>query len=376
MLNTNTKRLLCKCLSSAIACSVLFMSGCTAANPKEVVYYPNPSVSNVTSDVEDNETEEEIIEEVEEPVVIKNDSIRQNGTYEYEPTKLLVYLEEKDTKTDAMEEAILIMKAVDEVSPTVNFEGYNSDKIIVDLATEIASVSNPICSTISLEPDDGDTYKIIYQNEIDDQKKINEEFKLKIEEIINESIKPEYTDKQRTYALYRYLLDHYTIFYDEDCDNPAASILGDASSDLGVSALFTDSLSISDLTFIYAFLLNQVNIDARVIGCMGRYNDSDLSLLQDWYDTVSQPQWLWNVVKFSDEEAYHVDLGFEFLSSYDERGTELDKPYDVRFFGASDKTRGEYFDMWYSTDFFIVNPAESRNCPTCTEDMKDFEIDN
>ena len=160
------------------------------------------------------------------------------------------------------------------------------------------------------------------------------------------------------------------------CDNPAASILGDASSDLGVSALFTDSLSISDLTFIYAFLLNQVNIDARVIGCMGRYNDSDLSLLQDWYDTVSQPQWLWNVVKFSDEEAYHVDLGFEFLSSYDERGTELDKPYDVRFFGASDKTRGEYFDMWYNTDFFIVNPAESRNCPTCTEDMKDFEIDN
>lgn len=368
-----------KTLSLFLAAGLLFASGCTTT-PKDITYYPTPDSINSSSasdiDVTDGEDEVTPDGEDEEEKELVFDSLRDTGVYVYEPTKLLINAE-NSVKGDALEEARLILKAIDNLDTTVSFEGLNADPNYVKLAVTIADYSNPIVSSVSIEPDEDETYRIIYQYDPGKQRELNDAFATKVTELINENVKPEYNDKQRAYAIYKYLVENIAV--DTSEYDPSEStvnysfITGYNREDKMVEDFVNGSASTFECLFMYVFLLNQLNIDSTIVGAYGEYKPQDITLMDAYFE--EHQSWMWPIVKIDEDEYYHCDLASDMLLAYDDEIVGSNNSADIKYFGMSDKTNSEKLSVYYSADIMVINAAQPRTLPTCPDDMKDYDLD-
>lgn len=365
-----------KLIAIFLASGMLIISGCSST-PKQVTYYPTPDETSSNSEtVGTDDTDDETLEEETEPEVeLKIDNIRSNGRYIYEPTKIFIHTEDS-SKGDVVTEAEIIMDAVNSVQTTVEFEGLNANEIMIKTAMTLAQISNPLCSTVEIQPDEDETYRIIYQNEEAKQREINEAFQEKVTQIIDDTIKPEYTDEQRAYAIYEYFVQNFVITYDPDNEeDPYTYITGADRNSMFVNSFLEGKMSIFEANYLYTFFLNQLNIHSTMVGSYGQPQEGEFEMLVDYFNNSQYGgSWTWVVVKI-DDNYYHCDLGHDMIKAYVDRGDDIESSVEITYFGLSDKSRNKYYNSFYGADLLVANAAASTQIPTCEEDMKNYSIE-
>ena len=109
------------------------------------------------------------------------------------------------------------------------------------------------------------------------------------------------------------------------------------------------------LALLYQYILTQLNIECMTVFSSGAYTKQGIERL----DTVmgEDGRDIWNVVVV-DGKAYNCDLAYEILTYEYDKSLKSDAEPEMRYFGMSDKTRGESFKVTDRDNLVLYNPDE------------------
>ncbi|MBR2524754.1 MAG: transglutaminase domain-containing protein [Clostridiales bacterium] len=204
----------------------------------------------------------------------------------------------------------------------------------------------PVLYEIIKSPDDylafeyeGDNAPILYKVPKEEAQQMIAEFEDKVESIINENIRPEYSDFEKALALYRYFAHTYTYDYDTFAKIENEEPVSYTSA---YRLLSTDNGICSEISKAYSYLLIQLGVDATTIS-NGRHEWSLIKLGDNYYHvdpTFVLEDWdnlIWFLMtddKRCDEGGYNFD-GFEYVGLF--------SPEFPPVYPATDDT---YSELW------------------------------
>lgn len=233
--------------------------------------------------------------------------------------------------------------SLDAVEGSVDISSYNENE------EELKANINALSSLI--------TKQFFYIRDItvsDDKSKINftymcskekilemkKELSDKVTYIMDNILKPQKTDIQKTLALYKYIGEN-TSYNDEEKD---------ITDGIGAYAILVNKKGICyEYANTFEYLLNMVGVECTKA-------------------TSKEPNHMWNIVKLNNEY-YHLDATFQ--------GGE-----GLKFFAMSDDERnktGEFNYKWYcgNDNFKIIEPPKCINqAYSIFENASDFDLDN
>ena len=216
---------------------------------------------------------------------------------------------------------------------------YRSMTAVTDfkmLAYELMPIAAHYATITSISPDEQIAHIDYGMSQEDFLEKYND-FKYHITDIINTTCKPEYTDLEKSLALYDYLANNCEF---DKSNKPHSSY-----------EVLTDGIGIcQDIAPAYNFLLAQVSIEA--LTCCSMFH-------------------AWSMVKI-DGSYYHVDPTFI-----------LNEPNTLRYFGMTDDKREESVDVDKNTwgySFYHFEDKDGKYKATNDfflplDDSQDYEID-
>lgn len=288
--------------------------------------------------------------------VDNNDSKKEDTWYVYNGAKLNMVYAEKFSD-NIQEAAVIIIEGVENADEQIDFKDLDINEGAVNTALNIAMISNPLCYSVTLTKKEGNIYTINYDCSIEEQKTRVENFKTKINIVITENIKQDYTDEEKVNAIYTYLATN--MFYDDQIYNKY-------SLELGMYKSFVESQGVC-LHFAYSlqFYLNQLGIDSIICSDAGAAEP----------DKVIQSSGAglfhtWNMVKL-DDNWYHFDVTYENNVYEFNKGTASDAKLEYQFYGMSDSTRAITRDSFNRTVYGPINPTNQLVLPVCETDLND-----
>ncbi len=389
------KRLL-SIVTSALC--VFMLIGNVACAPKTVDLndYPTPIETEVK--VEDGNEEEG--EEVEEKPVIQDlpeelrpdpDTLRERGTYVYNPTAIHpAYREQVKENTTIIRVAKIIMQSVYDLEDTIDLKDEECTSAEFKLAYQLAAISSPLVNVAYINYDDMDNITITYFpsveydefNEViygeesnkDAAKDTFENFENYVTETINNNLTADSTDAERAEVIYTQIIKDLTLKY-SDNENAASvedQVKGlDGQQDVGkyslVDQVYAGELDFSSFVMLYQFFMTQLNINCLVVGAMADYQPQNFSKIDAEMEGSSG--WFWEIITVEDK-SYNCDILFDKMALDSQREEFEDFEPDLKYFGMSDATRDKSVKVYYKQIGTTIIPTKSISVPACPDDMK------
>ena len=123
---------------------------------------------------------------------------------------------------------------------------------------------------------------------------------------------------------------------------------------------------------LYDYFLTQLNVKHYIIFGVGNPIDPAVESISEAFE-VNQNLWTWMMIIDENDNAYQCDILMDKYVLDEQRKSIDDYESDMRYFGMSDKTRKESFDIGVrlyamSMDSNINNTGAK--FPECKEDYK------
>ena len=380
------------------ALCVFMLIGNVACAPKTVDLndYPTP----IETEVKVDDGNEEEGEEVEEKPVIQDlpeelrpdpDTLRERGTYVYNPTAIHpAYREQVKENTTIIRVAKIIMQSVYDLEDTIDLKGEECTSAEFKLAYQLAAISSPLVNVAYINYDDMDNITITYFpsveydefNEVvygeesnkDAAKDTFENFENYVTETINNNLTADSTDAERAEVIYTQIIKDLTLKYSDNED--AASIEDqvkglDGQQDVGkyslVDQVYAGELDFSSFVMLYQFFMTQLNINCLVVGAMADYQPQNFSKIDAEMEGSSG--WFWEIITVEDK-SYNCDILFDKMALDSQREEFEDFEPDLKYFGMSDATRDKSVKVYYKQIGTTIIPTKSISVPQCPDDLK------
>ncbi|MCR4928963.1 MAG: hypothetical protein K5988_03090, partial [Lachnospiraceae bacterium] len=307
------------------ALCVFMLIGNVACAPKTVDLndYPTP----IETEVKVDDGNEEEGEEVEEKPVIQDlpeelrpdpDTLRERGTYVYNPTAIHpAYREQVKENTTIIRVAKIIMQSVYDLEDTIDLKDEECTSAEFKLAYQLAAISSPLVNVAYINYDDMDNITITYFpsveydefNEVvygeesnkDAAKDIFENFENYVTETINNNLTGDSTDAERAEVIYTQIIKDLTLKYsdNEDAASVEDQVKGlDGQQDVGkyslVDQVYAGELDFSSFVMLYQFFMTQLNINCLVVGAMADYQPQNFSKIDAEMEGSSG--WFWEII--------------------------------------------------------------------------------
>lgn len=396
----NLKRLMSFMMSVLFAFSLLAGSACN--NAKTINDYPEPVTVTAPSDAENNEGNtaendtkpaEKEEETLDEALLPEYDSLREKGVFEFNPTAVNpVFKMEMKNKPKIVRVAKEILEAVHDAKPSFELTGdLACNEAEMKLARSLAELSSPVCYCVDISTEDMETYTISYfpsyeSDQFGDETMTGaiseEEAKEKIdaykelcENLINETLTDKDDDMQRAAKIYKKIIETYEFVYpdpeEQNMDDSEEGMVTASyeTEDYVVSQILSGKMHSWQFLEFYEGLMVQLNVNTMMLGCMGKYNAQNFSLLDKTMNESNDGGFVWMIV-MADDKAYHCDILMDKMALDSQRENFEEYESDMLFFGMSDETRGKSFTMYYTQAFESINPINKTSVPKCEEDYK------
>ncbi|RKM57125.1 hypothetical protein D6853_03660 [Butyrivibrio sp. X503] len=180
------------------------------------------------------------------------------------------------------------------------------------------------------------------------------EFEYEIEDILNSTVSPDYSDFEKTLSLYVYMTQNYT--YDHDATE--LDIEDRAGYIMAYRALQNKCGICTELCSLYSYLLMQCGVHADIIRC-GEGHEIE----------PDRTGHRWSLVRI-DGVDYHVDPTYGLS-----RPNKYDGATRLNFFLMSDSARQNLGN--YNPDYYVLNafkPKFLENCYYKATDDRYFEL--
>ncbi len=377
---------------------VFMLIGNVACAPKTVDLndYPTP----IETEVKVDDGNEEEGEEVEEKPVIQDlpeelrpdpDTLRERGTYVYNPTAIHpAYREQVKENTTIIRVAKIIMQSVYDLEYTIDLKDEECTSAEFKLAYQLAAISSPLVNVAYINYDDMDNITITYFpsveydefNEVvygeesnkDAAKDTFENFENYVTETINNNLTADSTDAERAEVIYTQIIKDLTLKYsdNEDAASVEDQVKGlDGQQDVGkyslVDQVYAGELDFSSFVMLYQFFMTQLNINCLVVGAMADYQPQNFSKIDAEMEGSSG--WFWEIITVEDK-SYNCDILFDKMALDSQREEFEDFEPDLKYFGMSDTTRDKSVKVYYKQIGTTIIPTKSISVPQCPDDLK------
>lgn len=355
------------------ACMIVSMLGCGAPQ-YEAGDIDVDAMGKKTGAVIANENKEPVSsEDAAEAIEAEKEVETTAGEYVFEATKQPESYA-STVKGDAIEEAKIICEAVQKGEETITFSGMKCEESYVKIAFYLAELTYPACESVKLEQENEETYHLEYVLGVEKQLEINAQYEEAMTQLIKEVVKPEYTQEQTAYALYKYLVENFTVL-DQDVDMSSEYVtefgyLFDEDTSV-CEAFLARQGSARQAMFVYMYLMNQLDIDCVMVGAIGNYKKQNISMIDSYFE--NNGLWPWLVVRIGGS-SYHCDLMMDMMALYDVRSNIPEAEADIQYFGMGEEKRAESLMVISGQTMYVPNPTGSKGMPTCGDDMTGYEI--
>lgn len=338
--------------------AVSMFSAC-GKKPRIVENYPVDKQSDVITVVGDDATAPD--ELTDDDVIL--DDVR------YDPTRLnFVYA---DTVNDNVKsQAIALLTAIDQCKESVEFDSsLDVSNNTVNLALNIAMLSNPIAECVSIGTSDGYVYELQYVYEQIKMQEIRDKYVEEVEAALTACVTTGQSKAESARNLYKYEVEHFLI----DVDNEFYEILGNDASGEKVEGTFTEEAvgngkgGVFNINYYMLGLMTQIGVGTELIGSYGEsiYDGSSATLkkIGEEYN-----QTIFSAI-FIGEDPYFCDITFDGLMYYEQLIDFPDSECEIQFFGMSDETRNKTWKQYYTSSLYNPVPSKSLPIPKCPNDL-------
>jgi hypothetical protein len=405
-------------LSGAFVISMIAGTGCN--NPKTIEDYPEP-VSAVNTETEtntDTDTDTPSDEGTEAPkanaveqltltdeqfeeFIAIPDPFEKTGQFQYNPTAIPEYYARRFREKPAI---IAVAKAMMEAAYNAErgFDVPPEDVLDIDdyiKALSLAEMSSPIVDSAQMKTEGFQDYEIIYmpefvvneteqgiffelnteQTSYEHASQIIDQYTDYIQDIVNKNVSKDDSDIEKARKVYEALVKDLS--YSErnlgiDMNYSMEDVQESFNSEARTieNTVVGKSLTQDKLALLYQSILTQLNIECMTVTATGLYHEQGVEKLDKEMGEVGYDTW--NVI-YVDGKAYNCDLAYEIIT-YEDDKTKYGEHCDpqMKYFGMSDKTRGESFSISRS-NLYLYDEYEgmgighlSDMVPECLEDYK------
>ncbi|MBP5494084.1 MAG: hypothetical protein J6X97_03240 [Lachnospiraceae bacterium] len=120
------------------------------------------------------------------------------------------------------------------------------------------------------------------------------------------------------------------------------------------------------IALFYQYILTQLNIECMTVTSSGAYTSQGIERLDNEMNTTGRN--IWNVIVV-DGKAYNCDLAFDMLNYEYEKSENPNYEPVMKYFGMSDKTRADSFNVLDRGNLYIYDPTVDYSWDTPKKDM-------